>query len=427
MKAAYPLTFILMSLQLTACGGGSDSATNAATTPLTAIIDSSVSIESATQPKLQIASTSSVGDDAVYRVTTALSHNPYDTGLKSVSLGISQTLTFELGQPRGNLVLEIGIDPFTRKNTFMTLTQKQADSSTELYTCPEFGGCLSSFSFDAQTGAFTTSLNALKLKNTSSDQMLTLNGELKGRLSIAPQTITDTPKTSSTSLTLNGQSVDVIAARSDAFNPTLHRIEALLSNGSTLYVPQNFLSDSVLVLAQPSLEFLSAKDSTALQFNQTATQSEVTFNGAVFYDRFNSDLPTQTLNGQIKTNDTTSRLTLSPYRINQPEPVSLNSYFSRIELINHNQKRLIVAGANEDTGVSYTLINNTLQSVEFNNASSPDYVFERYTCKQNCQGVQVSQNGYDIRFNNTVLTWGYAQRPEGYQPTLTLNGAAVFQ
>lgn len=427
MNTFYRLALIATALQLSACGGSNDSQTNSTAAPLTATIDSSVSIESATEPKLQLASTSSVGDDAVYRVTTALSYNPYETSLKSVSFGISQTLTFELGQKRGDLVLEIGIDPFTRKNTFTTLTKKHTDSSTKIYDCPEFGGCLSSFSFDPKTGSFTANLNTLKLKNTNSNQVLAFSGELKARLSIAPQTINDIPKTSSTNLILNGKSVDVVAARSDARNPILHRIEAILSDGSILYVPQNFLSDSILLSEQPILEFLSIKDSTRLQFNKTTNESEATFNDAVFHDRFNPEFPNQTIKGQIKTNNTTSSLTLSPYRANQTEQVSVGSYFSKIELINHNQKHLIVAGENENTGISYTLINNSLQSVAFNDASSPDYVFERYTCERNCQGIQLYQNGYDIRFNNTVLTWGYAQRPAGYQAKLTLNGSAVFQ
>lgn len=428
MNTFFRLTLIATALQLSACGGGSDSPANATAAPLTATIESSVSIESATQPKLQIASTSSVGNDAVYRVTTTFSNNSSQIS----KLNISQKLTFELGKAMGDLTIEIEVDPFTKKVLFLELSRKNTDSSRTLYRCSGVESCLKNLSFDPNSGNFSTTFNNLKLTSyKNNDDFLILNGDLKGHLSIPPQTLSDIPKTSRSQLKVDGKTVNVIALQDNPYDSKIDYIDALLEDGTLLSISSDQSSISAsIVQKKPFFNIFEILNTDSVQFIKSIDLSKILLNETIFHDFIYQKSPNKTLSGElISTNPIAQFVTFSPYRLNQQKNNKINSYFSAIELINHNQKRLTVSDNTLTAGVgySYTLINNTLQSIEFNSISSPDYVFERYTCARDCQGVEVSQNGYNIRFNNTVLTWGDTQRPEGYQPTLTLNGAAVFQ
>ncbi len=197
MKASYPLVLIAASLQLTACGEGSDSGSsntaNATISPVNAF-ESALTTKLDTQTEFNIPSKTGTDAQLAYSVHSKIFRDSTDH---------YKTLVFDLSTNIYNQTLTVDLDPVTNQYNLMTI-QIDPIKNTDVFSkkyfyCNRIKSdtnsypiCHATVNYDNQTGTTNIKFNPSKITN-GSDDFIILNGALKGTLSITPNTVKSIP------------------------------------------------------------------------------------------------------------------------------------------------------------------------------------------------------------------------------------------
>lgn len=473
------LVLAASSLLLNACGGGiSSNAPNETTSPeikpqpFQSSFSSTLTIEEKTtngSKKYDIPSKSTNEKDNVlaYSVATELA-NTLTTETEHGAIRyprLNQLMRFTLGENDTSFNLEIEYNPLLKQVTFFTLTKNTIDSDNpqQTFSCRQKDSqyddqCSgSTVQYDPATGSVDISFNQTALKsNNSLDNLLILNGKLKGRLSIAPQTVQDIPQTSRGSVTIDGKIHQVIAAvntpeqiiGSRIFN---QGISVLTNNNINLSFSKNnnglysqYIDHSNYFLdAQPA-------DTQNLSFKDLPSASQFTLLPTLYnFSSFGNEPKPASLmiSASVEALKPQQVLTLHPIPSNSPSTdqnnpwYSDNSYFNRsnipndfkVSVINHDTITI------ESQDIKATIKDKKIKSVQLNTvlldssaSSLTRLIILDYQCGEAnspCKGIQVEPNGFGVKFNNTVLT---NSSPSNHgsdnplPPTITLNGGLVY-
>lgn len=472
------LVLAASSLLLSACGGGSSTnAPNETTSPeikpqpFQSSFSSTLTIEEKTtngSKKYDIPSKSTNEKDNVlaYSVITELA-NTLTTETEHAATRhpqLNQLMRFTLGENDNSFNLEIEYNPLLKKVTFFTLTKNtiDADNPQQTFSCRQEDSqyddqCSgSTVQYDA-TGSVDISFNQTALKSTNSlDNLLILNGKLKGRLSIAPQTVQDIPQTSRSSVIIDGKTHQVIAA----VNTPEQIIGSRIFNQGISVLTDNdinisFSKDDHGLYSQyidSSKNFLDAEsaDTQNLSFKDLPSASQLTLLPTLYnFSSFGNEPKPASLmiSASVEALKPQQVLTLRPIPSNSPAAdqnnpwYSDNSYFNRsnipndfkVSVINHDTVTL------ESQDIKATIKDKKVKSIQLNTvlldssaSSLTRLIILDYQCGEAnspCKGIQVEPNGFGVKFNNTVLT---NSSPSNHgsdnppPPAITLNGGMVY-
>ncbi|WP_026471314.1 hypothetical protein [Alkanindiges illinoisensis] len=374
---------------------------------------------------------------------------------------LNQLMRFALDENGNTFNLDIEYNPLLKKVTFFSLTKNTIDSDNpqQTFSCRQEDSqyddqCSgSTVQYDPATGSVDINFTQTILKsNNSLDNLLILNGKLKGRLSIAPQTVQDIPQTSRGSVIIDGKTHQVIAAvntpeqiiGSRIFN---QGISVLTDND----INMSFSKDDHGLYSQ-YIDFLHAEpaDTQNLSFKDLQSASQFTLLPTLYnFSSFGNEPKPASLmiSASVEALKPQQVLTLRPISSNSPAAdqnnpwYSSNSIFNRsntpndftVRLINHNTVAI------ESQDITATIKDKKVKSVQLNTvlldssaSSLTRLIVLDYQCGEAnspCKGIQVEPNGFGVKFNNTVLT-NSSPSNQGSDnpppPAITLNGGLDY-
>lgn len=464
---------------LTACGGSSSTNNSNETTnpdikpqPFQSSFSSTLTIEEKStnaSKKYEIQSKSTNEKDSVlaYSVITELGNtlqNSTDQG-DIQNPRLNQMMRFALGENSNTFNLDIQYNPLLKEVTFFTLTKNDinSDNTQQTFSCRQEDSRFndqcsgSTVYYDPATGTADISFTQTVLKsNNSLDNLLILNGKLKGTLSIAPQTVQNIPKTSNGSVIIDSKTHQVIAAvnspeqiiGSRVFNAgisvlTDNDINMAFSKDNNGLYSQYIDSSKYFLIARPA-------DTQNLRFTDLQSGSQFTLLPTLFnfFGFGNEPRPASLMiSASVEALKPKQVLTLQPTPSSLPAAdqnnpwYSDNSYFNRsniptdfnVSVINHN----IVTIESQD--ITATIQDKKLKSIQlhtllldYSSSSLTRLIVIDYQCGEAnspCKGVQVEPNGFGVKFNNTVLINSSASDNASDNPlpsTITLNGGLIY-
>ncbi|RYY77999.1 MAG: hypothetical protein EOO69_12735 [Moraxellaceae bacterium] len=315
----------------------------------------------------------------------------------------------------------------------------------------------STIQYDPATGSVDISFTQTVLKsNNSLDNLLILNGKLKGTLSIAPQTLQDIPKTSHGSVTIDGKTHQVIAAvnspeqiiGSRIFNTG---ISVLTDNNINISFSKNDrgLYGQYMDYSNYSLD-AQPTDTQNLSFKDLQSASQFTLLPTAYsFSSFGNDPKPAPLiiSASVDALKPKQVLTIRPLPSKAPAAdqnnlwYADNSYFNQsttpndfnVSVTNHDTVTI------ESQDVTVIIQNKKLKSIQLNRilldsgtSSLIRLIAIDYQCgKTNaaCKGIQVEPNGFGVKFNNTVLTNSSPFNNDldnPLPPSITLNGGLIY-
>ena len=473
------LVLAASSLLLSACGGGSSTTAPNETTspeikpqPFQSSFSSTLTIEEKTtngSKKYDIPSKSTNEKDNVlaYSVITELA-NTLATETEHGAIRyprLNQLMRFTLGENDNSFNLEIEYNPLLKQATAFTLIKTSINSANteQTFTCEQEDSSLnnqcagSTVNYDPTYGTVDINFTQSTFKsNDLSENLLILDGKLKGTLSIAPQTVQDIPQTSHGSVTIDGKTHQVIAAVN-----TLEQIigSRIFNAGISVLTDNNinisFSKDDHGLYSQyidHSNYFLDAQpmDTQNLSFKDLPSASQFTLLATLYnFSSFGNEPKPASLmiSASVEALKPQQVLTLHPIPSNSPSTdqnnpwYSDNSYFNRsnipndfkVSVINHDTITI------ESQDIKATIKDKKVKSVQLNTvlldssaSSLTRLIILDYQCGEAnspCKGIQVEPNGFGVKFNNTVLTNSSPFNNDldnPLPPTITLNGGLIY-
>lgn len=464
---------------LTACGGSSSTNTSNETTnpdikppPFQSSFSSTLTIEEKSvndSKKYNISSKSTNEKDETlaYSVTTKLA-NTLTTETQHGSTRypqLNQLMRFTLGESGNSFKLEIEYDPLLKQVTFFTLTKNNinSDNTQQTFSCRQEDSRFndqcsgSTVYYDPATGTADISFTQTVLKsNNSLDNLLILNGKLKGTLSIAPQTLQDIPKTSHGSVTIDGKTHQVIAAvnspeqiiGSRIFNTgisvlTDNNINISFSKNDRGFYSQYMDYSNYSLDAQPT-------DTQNLSFKDLQSASQFTLLPTSYnFSSFGNDPKPAPLiiNASVDALKPKQVLSIRPLPSKSPAADQNNPWYADNSYFNQSTtpNDFNVSVTNHDTvtiesqDITATIQDKKLKSIQlhtllldYSSSSLTRLIVIDYQCGEAnspCKGVQVEPNGFGVKFNNTVLINSSASNNASDNPlpsTITLNGGLIY-
>jgi hypothetical protein len=453
---------------LSACGGGggSDSNGNTPTESKPKPFQSSFtsSLEVIENPNLiiipekryNIKSKSSNENSSVlaYSVSTQLDNSLIaedGSGRATKFPQLGQLLHFELTQEDISLTLDIEYDPILKQATSVTLTKATSnhENPQQKFECTKNNTNTNdvcsgaTINYDEVTGTATISFNQSQFNSVGSmsNLLLNLDGQLKGTLSIPPQTINNIPKTSQGSVTVDGKTHQILAAvnnfeqviGSRLFNAG---ISVLLDNATNM----SFTKDDSGLYSKyidSRKGFLNAQpiDNKGLTFKDLRSASQYTLQPTLFNFSNSDNEPQQqpiSISATVEAAIPQQTLTISPspYASDSSDTSSIPNDFT-INLVNHNTVEI------EANDIKATIQDKKLKSIQLSaqvlsNSSSTltRMIFLDYQCGESttaCKGVSIEPNGFGLRFNNTVLVNKFKNNDSERLPaSITFKGGLVY-
>lgn len=477
-------TLISAAFFLSACGGGGGSGSGSSTTPevkpqpfqssftssLTIIENPSLLIG---EKKYNIQSKSSNQASPVlaYKVMTEIDNTLITEDGQGRIIKhpqANQKFSFDLVQNDISIILDIEYDQILKRATSFTLTKATGypDQPEQTFKCQQENSnniCSgATVNYNETTGSATITFNQAEFHsiNTMSNILINLNGQLKGTLSIPPQTVQNIPKASQGSVTIDGVTHQILAAFN---NPEQMRVGArilnagisvLLDNGANI----SFTKDDNGLYSQyiNSRDFFSNAapiDTKGLIFKDLASASQFTLQPTVFnFSNFGNEPQQQpvTISATVEAPIPQQLLSINPVPSQSPAADQNNPWYSStsifnrsitpddftIRLINHNtvvvESQDFVATI-QDRKLKSLKLNSLIISPNTGSSSLTRLVFIDYQCGEgttiSCNGVTIEPNGFGVKFNNTVLTKIGTDNQSSSAPlpsSIKLNGGLVY-
>ncbi|NIE96216.1 hypothetical protein F3J02_06945 [Acinetobacter sp. Tr-809] len=482
LKIKSCITILTTAVILSACGGGdrNDSKitedTTPVLTPFTTEFQSTLSLQKDADPIIQISNRSSNQNDEVnaYSVT-----HHFDSGSNSI------ILSYNFDKNDINKTLHINYDPILKKVLDVSIGENYL--KTDIYNLlnKNFFACANSFffelckgielTFDDHTGYSKINFHNTKLPNSSIVQLspennqinqfftersyITLNGQLTGSLSTAPQTFNNIRKTSQFNISANHQPNSLMGA---VYDPKTKIIlfSTHVNNGidSSLKLAQfstgiennsaqhSQLSTETLFgvsgLCNTITSTLPIKDITTIQPTINADNITLAFKQAIYNDKkdappnlpnfpIQQDCPTAhvQLDGSVTVNIPSTKLQISAILKNENSFnfVQPALYF---DVINHDRQQF------GNNALQVKIRNNRIEKIDFRDtriSKDPstgllsDHSKYEYSCgyTQACTGLSYDIEKNKISFKNTALTSKNNPANE-VNNSITLNGIFDF-
>ena len=481
LKVKPCITILTTAVIISACGSGdrNDSKTTEDTTPVltpfTTEFQSTLSLQKDADPIIQISNRSSNQNDEVnaYSVT-----HHFDSGSSSI------IFSYNLDKNDTNKTLHINYDPILKKvlDVYIGESYLKTDifslSKKNIFSCSSatlFEVCKGiELSFDNHTGYSKINFDNTKLSNLPTIRLspienpdnqvsieksyITLNGQLTGSLSTAPQTFNNIRKTSQFNISANHQPISLMGAIYDPETKTVlfnthtnNGIDTSLKLDQFTTGIENNTVQYSLLSTETLLGISGACNSIQLTFpvenitmvQPTINEDNITlaFNQAIYTHKndvplfpnfpFQRDCSTAhvQLDGSVTVNIPNTQLQISPILKNENSFTFVQPalYF---DVINHDRQQF------GNNALQVKIRNNRIEKIDFKDTrigKNPttgllvDYSEYQYNCgyTQACTGLSYDVEKKKISFKNTALT-SKSNPANEVNNSITLNGIFDF-